>query len=274
MSNEGVLELKELTQQLQREIEGRKQVQAKLQQLHDSERKTRQELERQIGESKEFIKLLVHELKTPITSMIAACELLIDRLPEGPLLSLAKSLGRGASSLDGRVDELLDLAKIEVGMLRLNRKLVDPLALVQKVYEDMAPAIGKHGQSLTLNAPLLLPKVYADEDRLRQVILNLLHNSSKFTPDGGQIILRTREQGGNLLVEVVDTGPGIADEEQHRLFEAYYQVESNGKRVSGLGLGLALCKSLVEMHGGQIWVKSRSGEGSTFGFSMPLEIPV
>ncbi|NQT48037.1 MAG: ATP-binding protein, partial [Chloroflexi bacterium] len=106
-----------------------------------------------------------------------------------------------------------------------------------------------------------------------QVILNLLQNSSKFTPDGGQIVLRARGSENNLLVEIVDTGPGIADEEQHRL-EPYYRLESNGKRVSGLGLGLALCRILVEMHGGQIWVKRRSGIGSTFGFSVPVEAPV
>jgi len=274
MNNEGVIELSILNEQLQRETEAHKQVQANMQQLYESQRKIRQELEGEIDQSMEFIRLLVHELKTPITSMMAATELLVDKLPEGPLPSLARVLGRGAASLDSRIDELIDLAKSEVGMLRLNRKTVDPLALVQRACEDTAPAVWKRGQSLTLNAPPLLPMIYADEERLRQVILNLLQNSSKFTPDGGQIVLRARGSENNLLVEIVDTGPGIADEEQHRLFEPYYRLESNGKRVSGLGLGLALCRILVEMHGGQIWVKRRSGIGSTFGFSVPVEAPV
>ena len=111
----------------------------------------------------------------------------------------------------------------------------------------------------------------ADEDRLRQIILNLLSNASKFTPDGGKIILRAREKAANLILEVEDTGPGISDKDQKWLFEPYYRVERERERISGLGLGLALSKTLVELHGGQIWVKSQVGQGSTFGFSLPLE---
>lgn len=224
--------------------------------------------------SKGLIRLLVHDLKTPITSVIAACGIQVEKLPEGPLLSLARILVRGVASLDGRIDGLIDLAKGEVGGLRLKRKAVDPLALLQRAYEDTAPFLWRRGQSLTLNMPPLLPVIRADEDRLRQVILNLLQSSSKFTAEGGQIILRARESEGSLLVEVVNTGPGIADEEQHRLFEPYCLVESNGSRVSRLGLGLARCKTLVEMHGGQMWAKSRHGMGCTFGFSVPVEAPV
>ena len=113
--------------------------------------------------------------------------------------------------------------------------------------------------------------VWADETRLRQVVLNLLSNACKFTPEGGKITLRAREGDATLVVEVQDTGVGIAEEEQQRLFEPYYRVADDRQQFKGLGLGLTLCKMLVELHGGQIWVESHVGKGSTFGFSVPLE---
>jgi signal transduction histidine kinase len=158
-----------------------------------------------------------------------------------------------------------------MGMLQLKSELVDPLQLLRWVVDDMAPVISNHGQSLTLELSSSLPSVWADEGRLRQVVLNLLSNASKFTPRGGKITLRARELDSTLVVEIQDTGPGIAEADQRRLFEPYHRLESDREQLSGLGLGLALCKTLVQLHGGRIWVKSRAGEGSTFGFSVPLK---
>jgi signal transduction histidine kinase len=112
--------------------------------------------------------------------------------------------------------------------------------------------------------------VWADEERLRQVVLNLLINASKFTPEGGKITLKAREEDGHLVIEVQDTGSGILEEEQERLFQPYHRQVSDRERLSGLGLGLALCKYLVELHNGKIWVESKMGEGSTFAFTIPL----
>jgi signal transduction histidine kinase len=113
--------------------------------------------------------------------------------------------------------------------------------------------------------------VRADQVRLRQIVLNLLNNALNYTPEGGRIILRAGQKDANLVVEVEDNGPGIAEEEHQHMFEPYHRMEVAGERLSGLGLGLALCKMLVDLHGGQIWVKSRVGKGSTFSFSLPLE---
>ena len=118
--------------------------------------------------------------------------------------------------------------------------------------------------------PPSLPLVWADKERLRQVVLNLLINASKFTPEGGKITLKAKEKDTSLVMEIQDTGPGIPEEEQQRLFQPYHRQITDREHLSGLGLGLALCKYLVELHNGKIWVESQVGKGSTFGFSIPL----
>jgi signal transduction histidine kinase len=135
----------------------------------------------------------------------------------------------------------------------------------------MMPVVLRDGHSLTVELPSSNPVVSADKDRLRQVVLNLLNNATKFTPPGGKITLMARTDNANLVVEVHDTGLGISKEDQVRLFDPYYRRVEDRERLSGLGLGLALSKKLVELHGGQIWVESEKGIGSTFVFSLPLE---
>jgi len=254
-----------------RDISERKRSENKVQQLYEQERKLRQELEAEMKRRVEFTRALAHELKTPLTPVMASSELLVAELRNEPLLSLAKNINRGASNLNSRIDELLDLARGEIGMLQLKPELVDLLQLLREAADDMTPVASSHGQSLVLELPPSLPLAWADEGRLRQVVLNLLNNAAKFTPERGKIILRAREDSSNLIVEVQDTGRGITSEEQQRLFEPYHRLESDRDHLSGLGLGLALCKALVELHGGRIWVQSQAGKGSTFGFSVPLE---
>lgn len=251
----------------------RKQVEERLRELYEQERKLRRELEVQMRRRIEFTRALVHEIKTPLTSVVAASDLLAAELKEEPWLSLARHLYQGACDLNHRIDELLDLARGEIGMLRLRCKSVDPVRLLHGVANNIAPEVSRNAQSLLLNIPPSLNLVWADGDRLRQVVLNLLSNALKFTPEGGKITLKAGEKNANLIVEVQDTGPGIAKEDQQRLFEPYHRLESDRERLSGLGLGLALSKMLVELHGGQIWMKSEKGKGSTFGFSVPLRTP-
>ena len=253
------------------DITERKRADEKLQELYQHEKDLRQELEAEINKRIEFTRALVHELKTPITPVMASSELLVEELKEEPGLGLAKNIKRGAANLNKRIDELLDLARSEIGMLRLNPQPVDAMQLLQGIVSDVTPVAQSNGQSLSLELPSSLPVVWADEDRLRQVVHNLINNAFKFTPAGGKITLRAKEDGANLIVEVQDTGRGISEEEQQRLFQPYHRLVSDRERLSGLGLGLVLSKKLVELHGGQIWVKSRKGKGSTFGFSVPLE---
>jgi len=254
-----------------RDITERKEAQERLQQFYEQERKLRQDLEREIEKRVEYTRALVHELKTPITPVLAASELLLEEVKEGPLRGLVQSIDRSASNLNRRIDELLDLARGEVGQLELNYESVDPLPLLVGIVHEMIPVALSNRQTLTQELPSFLPTAWADRDRLRQIVYNLINNAFKFTPAEGKITLRAREDGANLVVEVEDTGRGISKQEQQRLFEPYHRVESDRERLSGLGLGLVLTKRFVELHGGKIWVKSKKGKGSTFGFSVPLE---
>ena len=242
----------------------------KLRKLYKYERDLREKLEQEIGKRVEFTRALVHELKTPITPVLASSELLIEELPKGPLAGLVQNINQGALNLNRRIDELLDLAKSELGTIELNPEFKDPLRILNNIAESVTPLAQRNRLSLNFESPLSLSSVWIDEDRFRQVVLNLLNNALKFTPEGGRITLKASEDDANLIVEVQDTGHGISKKEQERIFEPYHKMESDRARLSGLGLGLSLSKNLVELQGGQIWVKSQKDKGSTFGFSIPL----
>ena len=244
-----------------------------LRKLFEEEKILRQDLEAEINKRVEFTRALVHELKTPITPVLASSELMLEEIKEGgPLWELAQNISQGAYNLNQRIDELLDLARGEVGMLHLNPQSIDSGQLLRNIVNSVKPLARKSGHVLNAELPPSLPVIHADEDRLRQVVLNLLNNAFKFTPAGGSIAVKANRKGTNLVVEVQDTGRGISKDEQERLFEPYQQLEGERTRLSGLGLGLSLSKKLVELHGGQIWVQSEKGKGSTFGFSLPLEV--
>ena len=242
----------------------------RLQEAYEKERNLRQELEAEFERRVFFTRALVHELKTPLTPVLASSELLASELKEEPYLSLAKNIHNGAVNLNNRISELLDLARMEIGTLQINPRAVDASALLLTIADEMKPAVAGNRQTLEVSVPSSLPPVWADEERLRQVVLNLMINASKFTPEGGTISLRARWQDNNLVVEVADTGMGIPDDEQKQLFRPYHSRLDDREHLSGLGLGLALCKYLVELHGGKIWVNSAVGKGSTFSFSVPL----
>ncbi len=250
------------------------QSEGELRGLYHEERALRKTLEAEIKKRIEFTRALVHELKTPVTPVMASSELLLQKLKDEPLYGLAQNINRGANNLNQRIDELLDLARGEVGMLRLNPEPMDPRQLLQRTVDEEIPVAMRNRQTLIARLPDSLPVVVADEERFRQIVLNLVNNAIKFTPPGGKIVLKARLEHDNLVVEVQDNGVGISKEEQKLLFERYRSLESERERLSGLGLGLSLSKKLVELHGGQIWVKSEKGKGSTFGFSIPLAAAV
>ena len=252
------------------DITEREMAQVKLEEAYEKERRLRQELQVEVQRRVEFTRALVHELKTPLTPIMSSSDLLVSGLKEEPWLSVAQNIQRGAINLNRRIGELLDLARGEIGMLRLNPKRVDMMMLLQHLGSEMSAVASSNGQLLKVELPESLSQPWADSDRLRQVTQNLLVNATKFTPEGGTITLRAKEETGSIVVEVQDTGYGIPEEEQRRLFRPYHRQTGDREHLSGLGLGLALCKNLVQLHGGRIWVRSQEGKGATFSFSIPI----
>ena len=252
------------------DITEREMAQVKLEEAYEKERRLRQELQVEVQRRVEFTRALVHELKTPLTPIMSSSDLLVSGLKEEPWLSVAQNIQRGAINLNRRIGELLDLARGEIGMLRLNPKRVDMMMLLQHLGSEMSAVASSNGQLLKVELPESLSPPWADSDRLRQITQNLLVNATKFTPEGGTITLRAKEENGSIVVEVQDTGYGIPEEEQRRLFRPYHRQTGDREHLSGLGLGLALCKNLVQLHGGRIWVRSQESKGSTFSFSIPI----
>ena len=256
------------------DVTERRQWEERLARLYDQEKELRQAIQTELNRRVEFTRMLAHELKTPLSSILSSVEYLIEEPHDERWLDIVKTINTGASALRARIDELLDLAKGEVGILEVQTGPVDLLQMLRDEVDSLAPIAKSRGQSLQLELPPSLPLVQADSARIRQVVANLLDNALKFTPKGGKIRLRAYSRDTHLVIEVQDSGPGIAEADQSRLFEPYQRLARDKGRVSGLGLGLALSKRLVELHGGQIWVKSYLGGGALFGFSLPLATPL
>ncbi len=256
-----------------RDITERKRAEKALSIAYENEKELRRTLEEEAQKRLEFTRALVHELKTPLTPIVVTSELLLSELKEEPWARMARNIHQGADVLSQRIDELLDLARGELCLLTLNIDSISPLALLDDVVSEMAPVAAKRKQVLSAELPQALPHVQMDEERIRQVIQNLLNNACKFTGEGGNITLRAREEDDNLIVEVEDNGPGMTEAQQARLFQPYHRVDKDRPRMSGLGLGLALSKNLIELHEGRIWVNSIKDKGSTSGCSIPVKGP-
>jgi two-component system, sensor histidine kinase and response regulator len=222
--------------------------------------------------------MIVHDLRTPLTSIIGGLQLLaLDSIdPESTMREEMRSLAlSGAHSLLGMINDLLDVGKIEAGQMVLERSPVE-LAAVSHAAVDQVRALTRATRiRLFEDVPSDLGTVTADEEKVRRVLVNLLGNAIKFTPDDGSVALEARRQGESILVRVVDTGEGIAEEYREQIFEKFGQVENRKSgRTMSTGLGLTFCKLAVEAHGGTIGVESVPGRGSTFWFTLPSPTPL
>jgi signal transduction histidine kinase len=219
-----------------------------------------------------FIDTLSHELKTPLTSIIAAAGLLgeeLENIADKSSKRLIQTIIQNSNTLEKRLAELLDIVKTGSGKIQLQLEPVDMKSIVLGTCVQVTPLLQGKGQKLMTDLPGSLPIIHGDGPRLEQVLLNLMTNAVKFTPQGGSIAIRVWEQDSGLMVSVKDNGIGIAREEQPRLFKPYSRISADRQSQPGLGLGLALSKQVIEMHGGRIWVESDSGSGSTFSFFLP-----
>ena len=222
----------------------------------------------------DFIDAITHELKTSLTAIIASAELLDDELhldEESVVGRLVQSIIRNARSMDEELSRLSRASGVLVTGLQLHLEPVEIGSVIHNVASRLYPKIKGKRQSLTLELPDSLPPVKADRLYLEGIVQALLDNASKFTPEGGEIKVSARRDDHSLVVEVSDIGIGIPAEEQERIFQIHYQIVPPGEgKSTGGGLGLALVKPLVELHGGKIWLKSAVGQGSTFFFSLPI----
>ena len=219
----------------------------------------------------EFLASISHQLLTPITSIKAAADLLVASLGRGGTAadSLINSIARNTQRLQGLVEELLDMARLQRGEVSLSHEPWDLKTIVRESTAAIEPLAGGKEQTLEVETPSSPCPVLADRGRLEQALMNLLSNSCKFTPRHGHIKATLQDKGQEYLVSVADDGPGIPLAEQGQIFERFYSNSRAPGEKTGAGLGLAIAKTVVELHGGRIWVKSQGGRGSTFFFTLP-----
>jgi signal transduction histidine kinase len=219
----------------------------------------------------EFVSMVSHELRTPLTSIQGYAELLLeDKQIAGEERESLTIVKKNADRLLGLINDLLDLSRMEAGKIDLHRTSLDLACLIREVAGSLRPLIEAKRQRLRLDLGDALPAVWADADRVTQILTNLVSNAHKYTPVEGSITVAARRDDGFVRVDVSDTGIGLSPEDQAQLFTKFFRAHDRSPQASGgTGLGLVITRSLVELHGGRITVSSAPGQGSTFTFSLP-----
>jgi signal transduction histidine kinase len=223
----------------------------------------------------QFLANMSHELRTPLNAILGYTELLQDgiygQIPDKAQETMQR-VDRSGRHLLALINDVLDLSKIEAGQLTLSLDDYSLKEVVQTVVTALEPLAAEKKLALTVTVAPDLPVGRGDDRRLSQVLLNLVGNAVKFT-DAGEVRVEAKASAGIFLVSVSDTGPGIAAEDQARIFEEFQQVDtSNTRKKGGTGLGLSIAKRILALHGGRIWVESALGNGSTFSFTLPVRV--
>jgi signal transduction histidine kinase len=246
---------------------------ANVNRMNDELRRLYRELEAASQHKSEFLANMSHELRTPLNAIIGFSQVLREKLfgeinekQEEYLDDILSS----ANHLLSLINDVLDLSKIEAGQVELELAPFSLREALERGVVMVRERAMRSGVELGLEANPAVDLVHGDERRIRQVVFNLLSNAVKFTPRGGSVAVRSARLDGEVHVSVADTGPGIPHEDQERIFEEFQQTDIGADEREGTGLGLALSKRLVELHGGRIWVESEVGRGSTFTFALPV----
>jgi two-component system, OmpR family, phosphate regulon sensor histidine kinase PhoR len=221
---------------------------------------------------RDFISNVSHELRTPLASLKALTETLRDGALEDPKAA-QRFLGRIETEVDALTQmatELLELTRIESGQVPLELREVAPSKLLESATDRMRAQAEHAGLSLRVEILSRMPEVSADAVRLEQVLVNLIHNAIKFTRPGGEVVLSAQDEGNFVRFTVQDTGVGIPEDDQERIFERFYKAD-HARSGGGTGLGLSIARHIVEAHGGKIWVESVECRGSTFFFTIPTK---
>ncbi len=250
--------LLEATQQKNQELE---ELNKKLQYMYDKQ--------------KEFTSTVSHELRTPLASIKSSVDLVLSgetgELNEDQINFLSKSKDN-VDRLSRLISDILDLAKMEDGKMRLRFELNDLGIIVGDAVEGYGPVCQEQGLFIKSDIASRLPKVICDVDKIHQVLNNLLGNAMKFTEKGGITVSCHHKPDSNIVrVCVKDTGPGIAAKDIEKLFQKFQQLGDSRQHVGGTGLGLSICKEIIDCHGGKIWCESELGRGTSFCFVLPVE---
>jgi two-component system, NtrC family, sensor kinase len=221
----------------------------------------------------EFLANMSHELRTPLNAIIGFSEVLGERM-FGELNAkqeeYLKDIHASGQHLLSLINDILDLSKIEAGRMELDLGTFDLPNVIDTAVLLIRERAGRRGIVLHVAVDERVGEIQGDERKVKQVLLNLLSNAIKFTPEGGRVEIRAKPVNGSVEVSVTDTGVGIAPEDQGAIFEEFRQVGTAATKVEGTGLGLALSRKFIELHGGRIWVQSQVGAGSTFTFTIPI----
>ena len=246
--------------------------------------KTQQQLKETLKELKEsdikkdeFISIAAHELKTPLTSIHGFSQLLLspgiaaDEEKRGKFLRIMEKESMRLAKL---VNDILDLSRIDLGTIKVNNEEIDTSQLMDDVEREMDIPMKERGLRSEYDIEKGLPRMVTDQEKLREILINIISNAIKYTPKG-KISVKVQTEDGNLQVMVKDTGIGISEEQQKKLFHRFYQIDSSyTRKAGGAGLGLALSKEFVELMGGRIWIISQEGKGSEFHFTLPIKPPL
>jgi two-component system phosphate regulon sensor histidine kinase PhoR len=233
------------------------------------------ELQRLRRMRSEFMDNLSHELRTPLANIRLLTEMLMDDLEKEEVSIRVRdrvaTIDVETGHLVQMVNELLDLSRIEQASTQIRHDEVLLGPLIAASLHRLRTFAERQGVVLIELVPDDLPPVRGDEERLDQLLMNLLHNAIKFSPDGGTVTITSDEQPDGVVVSVTDHGVGIPRKDQDRVFERFYKVDRARQRgLGGTGLGLAIAKHIAEAHGGRIWLESIEGKGSTFSFAVPF----
>jgi len=234
-----------------------------------------QQLEAASRHKSEFLANMSHELRTPLNAILGYTELIQDGIygeVSERVRDVLERLDKSGRHLLGLINDVLDLSKIEAGQLTLSLNDYSMREVVQTVFSAVESLTAEKKLALKVSVPADLPVGRGDERRIAQVLMNLVGNAIKFT-EVGEVRIQAAASDGNFTVSVADTGPGIAEADQQRIFEEFQQADSSSSRAKGgTGLGLAIARRIVELHGGRMWVESTLGKGSTFSFTVPVRV--
>lgn len=230
-------------------------------------KETEEQLRQALRLHGEFLSIVAHDLRNPLSSIGLRAQSLLRAIPDEQQCKQLKAIESSAQQMNALIQDLLDLARLEAGRLPLVRRATEVAPLIDHVLEVYRPLLAEARLAVGLQLGAGLPRIDVDPGRLSQVLANLLGNALKFTPPKGSVQIEVVAHEGEVRFSVADTGPGIPEPQRAHVFEQFWQADRKDRR--GAGLGLAICKGIVEAHGGRIWVESEPGRGSTFRFTVP-----